>query len=174
MDRANVLVVFYSRTGHTRKVAEAVAKALHADLEELHDRVDRRGVLGYLRSGAEALFGVSTELAPPRRDPRDYDLVVVGSPVWNMSLSTPVRTWLWLERPRLPRVAFFLTLGGVGEARVLGQMKAVAAKAPVATLVVREGELARGALRRAVAAYAEALGAGLRRGRGRKGARAAA
>lgn len=174
MDRPNVLVVYYSRTGHTRRVAEAVAKALHADVEELHDRVDRRGIVGYLRSGAEAAFGVSTELEPPKRDPHDYDVVVVGSPVWNFSISTPIRTYLWMERARLPKVAFLLTLGGMGADRVFGQMEDLAAKAPVATLVVPERELSRPMIRRAAAAFEEALLSGVRRGRGRKAARAAA
>jgi hypothetical protein len=26
-------------------------------------------------------------------DPNDYDLVLVGTPVWNASVSTPVRTY---------------------------------------------------------------------------------
>ena len=51
----HVLVVYFSRTGHTRVLAEGIARALGADLEEIRDRTDRTGLLGWLRSGAETV-----------------------------------------------------------------------------------------------------------------------
>lgn len=168
MERPRTLVVHYSHGGNTRRLARAIAEALGADVEEIHDRVDRSGIFGYLRSGLEVLLEVSTEIQRPRHDPADYDLVVVGSPVWVGSPSTPVRTYLWLERERLPVVAFFVTLGGVGSERALALMRGVAGKEPVATLAVREAEMSGGVPRPRVAAFAEALLGTVRRGPHRK------
>ena len=130
MERPRVLVVYYSLTGHTKRVAEALAKALGADLEELHDRTDRAGILGYLRCGVEVALGAMAAIDRPRHDPARYDLVVVGGPVWSASVSTPVRTFLWLERERLPSLAFFATLGGMGAQRAFGQMAAFTSALP--------------------------------------------
>src|SRR5512134_528517 len=152
-----ILVVCYSRSGHTRAVAQEVAAALGADLEELHDHVERGGYVGYLRTALEGVLGASTEIDPPRNDPARYDLVVVGSPVFAAGVSSPVRTYLWLERERLPRLAFLASYGGAGSDRTFGQMAAVAAKAPVATLAVREKELAAGSQGRAIASFAAAI-----------------
>jgi flavodoxin len=88
------LVIFYSRTGTTRTVAEAIARQLGADIEEIRDTRNRQGLFGYLRSGFDAGLGRCTGLEPMRRDPNDYDVVVVGTPVWNASVSAPVRTFL--------------------------------------------------------------------------------
>ena len=71
---ARALVVFYSRSGGTRRVAEAIAAGLGADLEEIGDATDRGGVLGYLRCAAEALLGASTEIDRPAKDPASYDV----------------------------------------------------------------------------------------------------
>jgi flavodoxin len=155
--RPRILVVNYSRTGHTRLVAEELARALHADSEEIRDSGDRDGVLGYARSALEALFGVSCEIRVPVLDPARYDLVVIGTPVWNASVSTPARTYLWLERDRLPRVAFFVTHGGSGSGRALAQMRALAGKAPLATLVVREREITGSAHHAKVARFAKSI-----------------
>ncbi len=173
MQRPNVLVVYFSRSGHTRRVAAALARALRADLEEIRDRADRQGVTGYLRCELETILGVTSAIERPRRDPSRYDLVVVGGPVWMASVSTPVRTFLWLERERLPHVAFFATLGGVGSDRAFGQMRKLAGKAPLATLAVREGQLADGAPAERVRAFADALRAAVRAPPRRRRSRAA-
>lgn len=163
MESPSVLVVFYSRTGHTRRLARAIASATGADVEEIHDPTDRSGTLGYVRSGAEALTGVLAPIERPRRDPAAYDVVVVGGPVWATSVSSPVRTYLWFDREQLPAVAFFATLGGTGDARAFRQMKALVGRAPVATLAVREGRLRDGVPREDVARFVEALAATRRR-----------
>jgi NAD(P)H-dependent FMN reductase len=169
MERTRTLVVSYSRGGNTRRLARAIAKELGADHEEIRDRADRAGITGYLRCVLEAVLEVSTEIAPLRRDLSHYDLVVVGTPVWATSVSSPVRTFLWLERRRLPAVAFFATLGGVGSERAFGQMRALAGRAPAATLAVRENELARGGAAERVEEFAGALRAAAARRTGRRG-----
>lgn len=153
---ANGIFLVLSRTGHTRRIAEALAKLLGADVEAVSDRADRRGPLGYLKSGLESVLQASAPIDRPEHDPGRYDLVVVGTPVWAAGLSSPVRTWLWMQRDRLPRVAFFLTYGGFGADRVFGQMAALGAK-PVATLALREDELARGKHEEKLAAFAGEL-----------------
>jgi flavodoxin len=149
-----VLVVFYSRTGHTRALAQRIAAALGADIEEIADRVDRRGVLGYLRSGRDAWLGRRSEIVPPANDPGKFDLVLIGTPVWNMSLSSPARSYLHDQAARLPQVAYFCTLGGSGAARVFRQMQQACGKAPRATLARTERQLAQADLTQAVEEFA--------------------
>jgi flavodoxin len=57
MDPKRVLIVYYSRTGHTRDVARAIRDELGCEIERTADRGRRGGVLGYLRSGFDAVFG---------------------------------------------------------------------------------------------------------------------
>ena len=171
MEHRNALVVFYTRTGHTRVLAEGIARALGADVEELRDAADRTGLWGWLRSALEGIFGVSTEIERPRRDPARYEAVVVGGPVWNASVSSPVRTYLWLERDRLPALACFASYGGMGAARALGQMEAIARRRAVATFAFREIETAAGVPRERIKAFAAAVGRGLERRKLRRGPR---
>jgi len=49
------LVVFYSRTGTTKRVAESISNLLKCDVEEVIDRKDRKGPLGCLKSGSDAM-----------------------------------------------------------------------------------------------------------------------
>ncbi len=138
---SKVLVVYYSRSGNTRQVAEAVATAFDADIEAIVDKHPRHGLLGYLRSGLEATLHSLADIEPPKHDPLEYDLVVLGTPIWDASLSAPMRTFLTQQRGRFRgEVAFFCTCGSSGGERVLRQMTMLT-RDPAATLVLREAEL---------------------------------
>lgn len=141
MQDTRTLVVYYSRTGNTRRVARAIAAELHSDLEELADPMERQGTWGFWRCAFEAWFGRTVRLHALAHDPASYDLVIVGTPVWFGRPSSPVRTFLQRYREQLPRVAFFLTHGGSARERVLAAMAACAGRAPVARMAVRERDL---------------------------------
>ena len=51
------LVAYYSRTGTTKKVGEAIAKALKADIDEIIDLKKRSGAIGWVVSGKDASQG---------------------------------------------------------------------------------------------------------------------
>lgn len=56
------LVVFYSRTGNTKKMAKILAKELHADIDEIVDLKNRKGILGYIFSGRDAMKQLKTKI----------------------------------------------------------------------------------------------------------------
>src|SRR5436305_6458721 len=154
-----ILVVHYSRTGHTRRVAQEIAATLRANIEEIVDPENRLGLLGYLRSGRQAFFGQEADIREPLKDPAGYDLVIVGTPVWNWSLSAPVRAYLARRQQRCARtaVASFLTEGGSGEQRVFRQMEELTGKAPMDVKPVREADLESGRYHDKIRGFAESL-----------------
>ncbi len=157
MDPNRTLVVYYSRTGTTRTVAHALRDELGCKAERIAEHKDRHGLLGYIRSALDAVFHRTAPLLPMEANPADHDLVVIGTPIWNASVSTPVRSFLAANRGRIPRVAFFCTCGGSGSARVFRQMEEIAGQHPVATLVLRTNEVRPGGFENAVKAFAASL-----------------
>lgn len=133
-----ILLAYYTRTGTTQQLARWIAAAVDADLERIVDRSKRTGLLGYLRSGWEARTQRIVPIEPPIRDPTQYDLVVIGTPIWAESVASPVRSYLEAHRNELRTVAFFCTCGGRGDRRVFAQMAELCGVKPVATLTVRE------------------------------------
>ena len=51
----DVLCIYYSRTGNTKRVMETIAKEMDAELLALTDGVERSGLRGWLRSGMDAM-----------------------------------------------------------------------------------------------------------------------
>lgn len=136
------LVVYYSRSGHTEQVAREIARRCGADLEPIVDEgIDRSGPWGYLMSAWQALAGATPPIRRATRNPADYDVVVIGTPVWFWSLSAPVRTWLRRHARQLRRVAFFCTEGGSGDKLVFDELRRRCGLEPLATMALRERDL---------------------------------
>lgn len=119
-----VLVVFYSRSGTTSRVALEIAKELDADVDEILSVQERKGAAGYLRSGFEALTKGLPSIRTTR-NPRSYELVVIGTPVWAGSISSPVRTYLYQHAKDFRSAACFCTMGGSGAESTLREMSAL-------------------------------------------------
>jgi flavodoxin len=138
-----VLVIYFSRTGYTRTVANEIATTAGADTEEIREQAKRSGFLGYLRSAREALRGTLPPLQEGRLNPRDYALVVLGTPVWASHVCSPMRAYLAAHKNDLDRVAFFCTQGGSGARKVLQEMAEICGRQPVATLELNDSEIAK-------------------------------
>lgn len=158
--RDAILLVYYSRSGRTRSLAEHIAAQCGADIEEIVDSVGRRGVLGYLRSLFEALLRIPAPIELNRRSPRKYDTVIVGSPVWAGQVPSPVRSYLRRNRGRFRRVAFFCSHRGSGYHRMLHQLAVLSGRNPVATLALAEADVAQRRHMRAVSRFSRAIKGG--------------
>ena len=81
---SDVLCIYFSRTGNTRKAMEEIAEALGAELVEITDGVDRSGWGGWMRSGLDAMRRTTLRNKPfqTERPLKDYRLVILGTPVW--------------------------------------------------------------------------------------------
>jgi len=120
------LVLYYSRTGNTRRVAKKIASLLGAEEEEIKDVKKRSGFLGYVGAGIDALFSKPTQIAPLAHNVADFDLIVIGTPVWAGRMTPAVRTFLQRSELRGKKVALFCTTGGIGvEGTIKGMVKLI-------------------------------------------------
>jgi flavodoxin len=110
------LVVYYTRTGNTKFAAETIAAEIGADIEEIVDLKKRQGRLAFLGNGKDAMQGKETQIAPTKRSPADYDLIVVGSPIWAGSPTPAIRTYLNKNDLSGKKVALFFSDSGLGQA----------------------------------------------------------
>lgn len=106
------LIVYYSRTGKTRKAAEMLAERLNAKTEEIRDNRDRSGFLGFLRSAKEAIRKETVEIQPLKHDIENFNLIIIASPIWAGTIASPVRSFIEKNKSKLYRAGFFCTMGG--------------------------------------------------------------
>jgi len=131
------LVVFYSRTGNTKKLAEFIAKELKADVDEICDEKDRRRkIVGWCIAGKDAMKKNLTKIKY-KKNPREYDLVVLGTPIWVGTMTPAIRTYL--KENKLKKVGFFCTCGS-DSGKCFSEMQNLSKK-PLAVFECKDKEL---------------------------------
>lgn len=133
MTSANrTLIVYYSRSGTTARVGQALAQRLGADEVAIRD-MRAQGTLSVWRAALDRLLNTLPPIAPITAPLDSYDLIVLGTPVWGGRAAAPVRRFLKDYGPSLPAVAFFCTMGGSGAASTFEDMQARLGKPPHAS-----------------------------------------
>ncbi len=130
------LIVYYSRTKITKKVAEDLALKLGADIEQVIDTKNREGVVGYIMAGKDVVQKNPTTIMPTKYSASDYDLVIIGTPVWVGTYCPAIRAYAEAQKDNLKEVAFFATQGAAvpRQVEVFAKLEALSGKKSKANL----------------------------------------
>jgi menaquinone-dependent protoporphyrinogen IX oxidase len=151
------LVVYYSRTGTTARLAHKISELLSADSERIVSKTSYDGSLGYWRGAFHTLNDTKVAIEDAKLSPAKYDLIIVGGPVWGARIANPVRTYLRQHASEIKSTAFFVTQGGPRPGSSFKQMATMSGKQPIATLSVSSGKLSRPSGNDAVRAFVEKM-----------------
>lgn len=88
-----VLTVYFTRTENSRKIAEEISIKLKSDIDEIVDKNKWKGVIGFINGGFSSVFEKTTKVAC-KKNPADYDVVIIVSPVWASKVPPAVRTYV--------------------------------------------------------------------------------
>jgi len=94
-DANRVLVIYYSLTGNTKSIAETIQNKTGGDLLEIETVKDYPAAYSQITEEAKRELETG-ELPALKKSPPNmssYDLILVGSPVWWYTVSTPVMSF---------------------------------------------------------------------------------
>lgn len=114
-----ILIAYYSKTGHTKKVALDLAEKIGADTEEVIDKKNRFGFFNWFLSGRDGMRKKGTEITEMTRNPAEYDLIIFGSPVWGWNMVPAARTYLEKNKAKIKKYAFFVTSGNTDSEKLV-------------------------------------------------------
>ena len=93
-DLGKVLVVYYSLSGQTKKIADFIATQTKADIYEITVTEQYTSPSVYTKSKKELDSKQYPKLAKELPDISAYDIVFVGGPVWWYTMATPLFSFL--------------------------------------------------------------------------------
>jgi len=100
------LVVYYSRTGNNRFVAQRLADALTCEVEEIRPAF---GGFFFLLAGSALKIGVGNRRL--RNDPAAFDRVILCGPIWMGTVVQPLRAFLSKYRKTIKSLTFVTACG---------------------------------------------------------------
>ena len=106
-----IVCIYYSRTGNTKQAMTEIAEALDCELVEVHDKRNRSGAIGWLRCGLDAMRKKTRTMTrvETRLPLSDYDLVILGTPIWAGRCSSVIRGLLKRRGYEMANVAYVIT-----------------------------------------------------------------
>lgn len=117
-------VVFYSLSGNTQAAAKEIAEGIGADLIELKlvkpfpTEKSKQLALG----GMQAMFGVKPAIQELSKNIKEYDVLILGTPIWAGTIAAPVHSFLNKYQVLDKIVAVFTFSGGGDNKRCIAKL----------------------------------------------------
>lgn len=154
----STLIVFYSLTGNSRRLAQLLAAQTGWPVGEvLEERPRTAGPLGFLRCVLDSIFHRSPAVRYQGPEPASFANLVLIAPIWARELAGPMRSFVAGRQDRAQRIAVLTTMGGRGGSNAVAEIGRIAGRDPVLSEVVTAREVEDGSCARAVEAFSRAV-----------------
>ena len=136
------LVLFYSWSGNTQRIAQIIAEKTGADLRELQPETPYSQSYNAVLSQAKQEIQQKQypALRPIDMDWNAYDVVYLGTPNWWSSIAPPVSSFLHEVMPTDKTIIPFCTHGGGGEGHIAHDMRSYCIGCDVLPLLSIQGD----------------------------------
>jgi flavodoxin len=154
---SSTLVVVYSYTGNSRRLAQLLAAQRGWPMGEITEVKPRSGVLGFFECVRDSLFHWRPAVKYKGPDPAGFTTVVLVAPIWLQQLAGPMRSFVAQERRSIKRVGVLTTMGARGSSNAAAEVAQILGKDPVLAEAVTAREVEDGGWAAAVEGFGKML-----------------
>ena len=119
------LVVYFSFEGNTKLVAKKISETINADLVELKTSkvYPKEGIGKFFWGGKSVIFGEKPELINQPIDMKQYDVIIIGTPVWAGTFAPPIKSLISQYPIQGKKIGMFACHGGGGASKCFEKLK---------------------------------------------------
>lgn len=153
----NTLVIFYSYTGTSKRLAQLLSAQLGWQLGEIVDARPRAGATGLLRCTVDSLLRRRPVIRYEGPELKEFGSVVLVSPIWFYRLAGPMRSFV-AERARdLRQVAVVSVMGSKGGLNAAAEIAELLGHAPLLATAFTASEVEDGSCAARLQAFGRSL-----------------
>lgn len=121
------LVVFYSLEGHTKFIADIIAKELNYDLLELKPEKEfpKSKFRKYIWGGKSVVFNEKPRLKNEIPNLDKYDTVLIGTPIWASTYAPPINTFISENEISGKNIGIFACHAGGGAKKCFDKLEGI-------------------------------------------------
>ncbi|NQU99909.1 MAG: hypothetical protein HQ538_04175 [Parcubacteria group bacterium] len=139
------LIIYYSRTGNNKKLAQELKGKINCDIEEIIDKEKRKGFFGFMKSGLQAISKKESNIEEGKLNPQDYDLTLIVTPFWVGSIPPMTRTYLKKNKDNFRKIALAGVSGnGRENNKAIQEFKSLTGKDDMYGLLIKEKDFKKG------------------------------
>ena len=103
------LVVYYSFEGNAKLIGDAIAEEISSDVLELQLKVeiDKKEYMKEYLGEKQVLMKTTPLLKPYELNLDDYDLLIIGTPVWSGTFAPAIRTFFAQHEIKNKKIGLF-------------------------------------------------------------------
>lgn len=141
-DSAKSIVIYFSRSGHTEELAKEISETTNSDILEL--QVKEPYPSNYEETVDRATYERENELYPELStdipDLTQYQTVILGHPIWAMTLANPMVTFIqrYAEELEGKIVTSFSTNAGYGSGNTFDRLSELLPKSRIVEIYTVE------------------------------------
>ena len=124
-DKMKGIIIYYSLSGNTKKIAEQIAKQFNWDSVEIQTvkgfPKNKAAVMFY--GGAMASFGICPKIKPVSISLDSYEHIVIGTPVWAGKCAPAMRSFIKAHDLSHKKVDVFTCSGGGENEKCIAELK---------------------------------------------------
>ena len=102
------VVIYFSRTGYTKKIALEIANKSGADVVQIIQKEKIEGTIGFFWCGRFGLSHIPMNIEDINIDFSKYKKVTICSPIWVFGMSAPIRMFCELNKDKINNVNYVL------------------------------------------------------------------
>ncbi|WP_069649829.1 flavodoxin family protein [Caloranaerobacter ferrireducens] len=108
------LVIYYSLEGNTEFIAENIADVINADILKLktEKEISTHGLMRYFLGGKQVVLKEKPKLFPLDKNPDNYDVIFIGTPVWAGTYAPAFNTFFDTIKLKDKYIALFCCYSG--------------------------------------------------------------
>lgn len=139
------LIAYYSRTGMNESICKMLQGKLDCELESIIDTKNRKGIWGFITGGFDAAFRAKPKIKPIEKDPTNFDLIIIATPIWAGVMVPAIRTYVFDNKTKFKKVAFVSVSGnGANNQKAVTDFENLSNQKVIASLLLSEKDVKQG------------------------------
>lgn len=163
---SKVLVVTYSYTGTSLRLAQRLCALQGWTLGQIEETTPRSGASGTWRCILDSLMRRRPQIEYVGPVPARFEVVVLIAPIWAYRLASPMRSFVGRYRAQLHDFAVISVMGSRGAPNAVAEIGEITRRSPLLTTAFTTREVEDGSCNARLQAFAQALTAARDKARG--------